>query len=99
MNARTSFLALIIVVFGALTAKALADYGYFGLIAYHLQNWGGGQLLADLSIMAVLSCVWMIQDARERRAKAWPFVLITVAAGSFGPLLYLLIRERRSAVH
>lgn len=97
MNARMSILILVIAAFGALTWRALAEHGYFGLIAYHLQTWGSGQLLADLTIMCLLGCGWMIGDARQRGATAWPFVLLTLAAGSFGPLLYLLNREWKGA--
>ena len=47
-------------------------------------------------IVGVLACIWMSYDARERGLPAWPFILITLVAGSFGPLLYLLVRELRS---
>jgi hypothetical protein len=38
----------------------------------------------------------MVRDARERGLNPWPFVILTVLAGSFGPLLYLVLREVRS---
>ena len=38
----------------------------------------------------------MVADARQRGINAWPFVLITLVAGSFGPLFYLVLRELRS---
>jgi len=50
----------------------------------------------DLVIVGVLACFWMSKDARGRGLTAWPFILITVFAGSFGPLLYLVVRELRS---
>ncbi|WP_218079704.1 DUF2834 domain-containing protein [Anthocerotibacter panamensis] len=69
------------------------DVGYFGIIEPHFRSWGGGQVLTDLVILAVLACIWMVRDARERGLTAWPFIVITLFAGSFGPLLYLVMRE------
>jgi hypothetical protein len=34
--------------------------------------------------------------AGRRQSVARPFVVLTFAAGSFGPLLYLVVRELRS---
>jgi hypothetical protein len=42
--------------------------------------------------------VWMLDDARRNQLSAWPFVLITLGGGAFGPLLYLIWREHRLAV-
>jgi hypothetical protein len=39
----------------------------------------------------------MLRDARTSGVPARPYVALTVAAGSFGPLLYLLHREWRRA--
>lgn len=97
MSTRALALLLIIVLFGALSAVALLDVGYVGIIAPHFTSWGEGQVLADLVIMCVLGCIWMVLDARTRGMNAWPFVILTLVAGSFGPLVYLLVRERRSA--
>jgi hypothetical protein len=91
-------LLLVIAAFGVLTALALTDVGYLGIIEPHFRSWGGAQVFFDLAIVAVLACLWMIGDARERRLSAWPFVLITLVGGSFGPLLYLVVRELRATV-
>jgi hypothetical protein len=96
MSGRLIAPLLVIAGFGVLSALALRDVGYLGIIAPHLQSWGGAQVLTDLVILAVLACVWMISDARERGLPAWPFILVTLVAGSFGPLLYLVARELRS---
>ncbi len=96
MSARLVLLVAVLVLFGALTAVALMDVGYWGIIQPHFQSWGAAQVLADLVIVAGLSCVWMVNDARSRGANAWPFVAITLVLGSFGPLLYLALRELRS---
>jgi hypothetical protein len=89
-------LLIVVGAFGLLTALALMDVGYLGIFEPHFRSWGGAQVFVDLAILAVLACVWMIDDARERGLPAWPFILITLLAGSFGPLLYLVTREIRS---
>ena len=96
MSNRMIALLLVLAGFGVLTALALVDVGYLGILAPHFRSWGGAQVFIDLVILAVLTCFWMINDARERGLAAWPFVLITIVAGSFGPLLYLVVRELRS---
>jgi hypothetical protein len=93
MSARLLVLLLVITFFGALTILALLDVGYLGILLPHFQSWGAGQVLADLVILAVLACIWMALDAPARGLSAWPFILLTLAAGSFGPLIYLLVRE------
>jgi len=42
--------------------------------------------------------VWMVADAKKHGLNPWPFVLVTVTAGSFGPLLYLVWRLSRKPV-
>jgi len=96
MSSRFLVLVCVILAFGVLTALALSDVGYLGLIEMHLESWGGAQVLVDLVIVSLLACIWMVRDARERGLAVWPFVLITVLAGSFGPLAYLAVRELRA---
>jgi hypothetical protein len=96
MNLRLLTLSTVLIAFGALTTMALLDVGYFGIIEPHFKTWGAGQVLADLVIACLLACFWMVSDARQRGLAVWPFILITLAAGSFGPLLYLVYRELRS---
>jgi Terpene cyclase DEP1 len=95
MSARLTVLIAVVLGFGVLSALALMDVGYFGILKPHFQSWGEGQVLADLVIACVFACVWMARDARERGLPVWPFILITLVAGSFGPLLYLVARELR----
>ena len=97
MTTRSILLFAVILGFGVLTALALNDVGYFGILAPHFQSWGGAQVFADLAILAVMACIWMGGDARAHGLPAWPFLLITLVAGSFGPLLYLAVRELRAS--
>ena len=96
MSNRLLTLLVIIGLFGVLSVLALTDVGYWGIVAPHFQSWGGGQVLADLLILAVLACTWMVADGRSRGINAWPFVIATFLTGSFGVLCYLVLREVRS---
>jgi len=96
MSTRLVVLLIVLAAFGALTALALLDVGFLGILEPHFRSWGGAQVFVDLVIACLLACIWMIGDARERGVSAWPFVLITLVAGSFGPLLYLVVREVRA---
>lgn len=96
MSGRLILLVAVIAAFGALTTLALVDVGYFGILEPHFQSWGGAQVFADLVIVCLLACIWMVNDARQRGVSAWPFIVITLVAGSFGPLLYLAMRELRA---
>ena len=93
MSKQLITLAAVTSAFAVLTAVALADVGYFGIFEPHFQSWGGAQVLADLSILALLSCVWMAGDSRSSGVPAWPFIVVTFAAGSFGVLFYLIAKE------
>ncbi len=96
MSTRLFVLLFVLAAFGVLTALALMDVGFLGILEPHFRSWGGAQVFVDLVIACLLACIWMIGDARERGMSAWPFVLLTLVAGSFGPLLYLVVREVRS---
>lgn len=86
-------LIAVIIAFGALSAMALMEVGYIGIFEMHMQNYAGMQVLTDLVIVCVLAIVWMIGDAKTSGVNPWPFVVLTLAAGSFGPLFYLVARE------
>jgi hypothetical protein len=96
MKLSAGALVAVTVAFAVLTAVALADVGYLGIFEPHFQSWGAAQVLADLVILAMLSCLWMLADSRTSGIPAWPFVVVTIFAGSFGPLLYLIVRARRA---
>ncbi|MBM3792657.1 MAG: DUF2834 domain-containing protein [Acidobacteria bacterium] len=95
MNARLIALLAVVLGLGALTGAALMESGYWGVITVHFRTWGGLQVLTDLVIRVVLAMIWMVRNAARQRLPVWPFLLITLAAGSFGPLLYLVVREAR----
>lgn len=83
----------VLAAFSVLTLAALWQHGYWGIIAPHFQSFGGAQVFCDLVIALCLAMVWMWRDARAQQRNPWPFLVLTLAAGSFGPLLYLLTRR------
>ena len=92
MNIKPAVLLLILAPFSLVTAYALWEVGYIGIFTSSLANWGTAQVLCDLVVTSLLAIIWMVNDARSRGTNAWPFVVVTLLAGSFGPLLYLLKR-------
>ncbi|GMV62096.1 MAG: hypothetical protein AMXMBFR74_12650 [Parvibaculum sp.] len=96
MSHRLVALLAVIAAFGALSAMALMEAGYIGIFMQHFQNYAGMQVLTDLVIVCVLAIIWMIGDAKTSGVNPWPFVVLTLVAGSFGPLFYLVAREVKS---
>jgi hypothetical protein len=88
-----SIIAITLVLFGALTAAALWYHGYWGILEPHFKSFGAAQVFVDLVIALTLVLVWLWQDAKAIGRNPWPWILITLVAGSFGPLIYLLTRK------
>lgn len=86
-------LVITLLLFGALSSVALWIHGFWGILAPHFESFGGGQVLADLVIALTLVMVWMWQDAKATGRNIWPWIAVTLAFGSFGPLIYLLTRR------
>lgn len=51
------------------------------------------QVLADLVIAVSLAMYWMWTDAQKTGRNPWPWLLLSLAAGSFEPLLSLVTRK------
>lgn len=88
-----SLIIVTLILFGALSGVALWHHGYFGIFALHFQTYGGMQVLVDLVIALTLVMVWMWRDAKATGRNVWPWIIATLALGSFGPLVYLLTRK------
>ena len=89
-------LIAILLAFGAYTLYAMSAVGLSGIYMAGLANAGSLQVLLDLVIVCFLFSCWMVIDARATGRNPWPYVAITVVAGSFGPLLYLLLAGQRA---
>lgn len=84
-------LALVTLDFAVLSGYAMIEHGYMGIWGHQFANAAGWQVIADLIIACTLTMAWVFADARRSGRNAWPYVAITLLAGSFGPLLYLLV--------
>ena len=82
--------------FGVLTAAAVLDHGYAGIVLLATKTWGGLQVFVDLVLSLILVLCWVRYDSKRNDRVFWPWLLITLGFGVFDPLLYLLTRKRRS---
>lgn len=87
-------LGSVLFFFSILSGFALWYHGYWGILAPHFQSFGAGQVLADLVISLGLVLTWMWQDAKASGRNIWPWLLLTLTMGSFGPLIYLVTRPK-----
>ena len=92
MNRKQLALSAVLIAFLAQEAYAIYLYGYHGLFRMMLANFASFTAMVDLIIALILIVVWMGEDAEERKVFALPFLLLTLALGSVGPLLYLIRR-------
>lgn len=91
-------LAVVLAVpFLILTCYALLRVGYVGIFDYQRHSPAGWQVFADLVIALVLVLSWLIPEAKQRGHNPWPWVALTLVAGSFGPLGYLLFRAQKTS--
>ena len=87
----TRLLAIVLLIpFTLLTIYAVVEVGYFGIFDYHRHSPAGWQVITDLVIALVLVLTWLIPEAKRAGRNPWPWVAITLVAGSFGPLLYIV---------
>ena len=84
---------IVLLAFSALTVIAVVNHGATGILQYQLANSAGIQVLVDLVIALAFFLVWMWNDAKKRGVSPWPWLILTLIAGSFGPLIYFLLRE------
>jgi hypothetical protein len=98
MNVKKIGLSVLLLDFLGLTAYAVYRHGLVGIFELAFANVATTTLFVDLSIALSLVMVWMWRDAREHGISPLPYILVTLASGSVGPLLYL-IRRPESAPH
>jgi hypothetical protein len=92
MNRKQLALSAALIVLLAMDAYSVYLYGYIGFFRMVLANFAGVTAFVDLLIALVLIIAWMGDDIRERNVSALPYIVLTVALGSVGPLLYLIRR-------
>lgn len=86
-------LILALAAFGAFSSYVMWEVGYLGIWQAGMSSLGAWQVLLDLVLMSFIALGFIWRDARHTGRTVWPFALLTVAAGSFGPLLYLLLAK------
>ena len=86
-------LVAVLLVFSVISALALWNHGYWGIIEPHFKSWGAGQVFTDLVIALGLFLAWLWNDAKARQRNFWAWASFTLVAGSFGPLIYLLTQK------
>lgn len=86
---------LITVVFGAFSLWVLLKVGYFGIWQGGFANLGSTQITFDLVVACTLLVGVIARECRSNGRPWWPWALLTLAVGSFGPLAYLLWRTTK----
>jgi hypothetical protein len=86
-----TLLITVTAAFSVFTAWVLARTGLVGFYEQLLGTPAGWQVFADIAIALVLVLAWMWRDAASAGRRFWPYALLTLALGSIGPLLYLLL--------
>jgi hypothetical protein len=94
-NAQNLLLMLVLIAFGIQGVYVLNHVGYWGIWINNLNHPAGQQVLADLVIALSLVMLWMWRDAKATGRNVWPWIVFTLAAGSFGPLIYLLTSVKK----
>jgi len=84
-------LFVVFAAFGAYSLYVMWELGYVGLWQACMANIGTWQLLLDFIILSFITLGFIWRDAKRTGRTFWPFAVLTLAAGSFGPLLYLLL--------
>ena len=97
MNAKLILLWFVFIDFVAYTGYVVWQEGYFGFLTMAMGGLWNMQVFIDLVIACLIVCGWMLYDAKQRGANAWPYVIGTVFTGSIAPLWYLIRRESAKA--
>lgn len=96
MSGKKIVLAILLADFVAVVLWGVAQVGFLGLFEAMVD--GPAAIVASVDLVLALGLVmaWMVVDARARGTSVVPYLILTVALGSVGPLLYLLRRPDES---
>ncbi len=97
MNTRQLLLGAVLLGFVGLTGQVLVEHGYLGFFLAVGENSATRLVMVDLVICLSLMAAWIWTDARSRDINPLPYLGVALAFGAAGPLLYLIVRERRAA--
>jgi hypothetical protein len=90
-----SLIIITIILFGVLTGLAVWHDGITGIFQSIISSYVSAQIYIDLVIALVLIMIWMWHDAKATGRNPWPWIIATLAVGSFGPLVYLLTSKSK----
>lgn len=85
---------LVTLAFAIFSIWVLVQIGYVGLWQGGFANLGSTQITVDLVIACTLLIGFIARDCHANGRPWWPWALLTLAAGSVGPLAYLLWAKR-----
>lgn len=86
-----SLLVIVTAVFSAFSLWVVSLTGLVGFYEKILSGPAGWQILAHIAIALTMVLVWIWRDAVACGRRFWPYAFLTMALGSIGPLLYLLL--------
>ncbi len=89
-------LFLVLAAFGAFTAAVIWLEGLSGIFASITYSLGSMQIFIDLVIVLSLVMVWMWRDAKQKQRTIWPWLTLTLLAGLFGLLMYLITDQKKN---
>ncbi|MES2803197.1 MAG: hypothetical protein V4654_11940 [Bdellovibrionota bacterium] len=87
-------LITVLVIFSIYTGWIVWEFGYTSVFEVTLREHPSTQVLVDLFVTgSILLAIMILDNQRNGRPfrKVLPFVIVTVLAGSIGPLLYFIV--------
>lgn len=96
MSGKKILLFLVLADFLAVSVWGASQVGILGLFTGMIASPASIVGSVDLVIALGLIAVWMVHDARAHGLSPIPYLVLTVALGSVGPLLYLLRRPEHA---
>jgi Terpene cyclase DEP1 len=89
-------LILALIALAVITALALWQDGLVGIFVAIVHSYASMQIFTDLVIALTFVMVWMWRDAKNTSRNVWPWIVLTLVAGSFGPLLYFITGQEKA---
>ena len=93
MTRKQILFIFLFIAFAILSSWATYRVGIAGIFAAGMNNPGGIQIFVDLIIACSVAWTFMWPDAKRRGINPMPYVIGTLALGSFGLLGYVIRRE------
>jgi len=84
---------IVFIAFAIWTAILSHNYNFLSFFKPIFASGPATQVLTDLTIAITMVLIWIYKDAAATNRKFWPYLVITIFLGSFGPLLYFILRK------